>query len=495
VARAVTKKPAKTARGAANRVAESKQPKDRKAALYNLFSAQSAAVEKEISDTYDLEDVSGFWPGSLVLCLTYGKLVSGFYVTSGPEQSAKTTSVATVMGQSFAEGTLIHKHFDVERAMRGTYMPNVIARYAGVPWSELRGEDGGGGHARYRWLTDTNLENVFLEIRNYLLGLPDKLYLPDRKEWFLRFSKATATFKPTPKHAALHEKVAKELVSDGKLSNKEYGYYSIGDDASFQVFYMIDSLKAMTLSSIEEGKKGFHQPGVFAKAMSDHLPYVKALLQPKHSVLFAVNQMYTNPMEKYGDPEYETGGGAIKLYSDNRCTQKPRSVPDGFKRSKDNGKLGEEPSVLGDGVDVYSYKNIRNIKGKFLPTPYIRGTMRIWSSGPDFMPGIDPVYDTFSFLDIIGLADLGSVNKEPVVKLANHKALEGYAGEVIPWMDFKAEILAECGCDTGAEPSELRALCFDLVESGEAFSIYNKRGSIKAISKSNSKSDDDEDDE
>lgn len=445
---------------------------DINARLFAAYSEQSRAVEKELFNSFPMEDISGFYPSSLVLSLCFGKIVSGLYVSSGPEQSAKSTSLATIMGQSFAEGTLIHKHVDVERAMRSNYMGKIVSRYAGVPWDDLKQQDNADDNPRYRWITETSLEDVFTEIQFYLESLPDKVYIPDRKEWFLVFENDN----PNTRYKATFARIDKALDKDSKLSDKKFTYYSVGDNSSFQVFYAIDSIKALTLKSIEERKKGFHQPGLMAKALAEYLPYVKGLLRPKHSVLFCINQMYINPMEKFGDPLYETAGNALKLNSDARCIQKPTSVRDGFKRSKDNGKVCVEPSVIGNGEDSYTFKSILNIKGKFNDTPYIRGTMRIWSSGPGFLPGIDPVYDTAAFLEIIGLASIGTSKGMPCVKLVKHKALEGYSGDIIPWMDFKAEILAECGQDTGAEPSQLREICFDLIESKQADALYQERG-------------------
>lgn len=454
--------------------------------LFTAFSELSETVEKEIFNSYELEDISGFYPSSLVLSMCIGKIVSGLYVASGSEQAAKSTSLATIVGQSLCEGTMIHKHVDVERATRSTYMGSIISRYADIPWNDLR-PGGKKEHPRYRLIYETSVEEVFYEIQSYLESLPDKVYIPERDEWFLVFD----TSYVNKKYEALHQRIAKQVEKD-RLSNKKYVYYSVGHDASFQVFYAIDSIKAMTLRTVEEHKKGHHQPGLLAKALSDNLPYVKGLLRPKHSVMYLLNHMYVNPMEKFGDPLYETSGNALKLHSDVRSIQKPTSVIKPFTREKGNGKVCIEASVLGSGEDTYTFKSIRNVKNKFAPIPYIMGTMRIWSSGPNFLPGIDPVYDTAAFLEMIGLASIGSIKGKPALQLVNHKALEDYAGEKIPWLDFKAETLAECGLKTGAKAGCLREICFDLIESGEAHKIYesrNQNGSKSLLS------DDDDDDE
>lgn len=438
--------------------------------LFTAFSEQSERVEKELFNSYDLEDISGFYPSSLVLSMCLGKIVSGLYVCSGSEQGAKTTSLATVVGQSLFEGTMIHKHIDVERATRQGYIGSIISRYAEIPWDKLNPKDK-NEHPRYRLIYETSVEEVFYEIQSYLESLPDKVYIPDRDEWFLVFD---TTYK-NKKYEDLHARIAKQGVKDSKLSDKNYVYYSVGKDSSFQVFYAIDSIKAMTLRSVEEHKKGHHQPGLLAKSLSDNLPYVKGLLRPKHAVMYCLNHMYVNPMEKFGDPLYETAGNALKLHSDVRCIQKPTSVVKPFPREKGNGKICAEASVIGSGDDTYTFKSIRNVKNKFAPVPYISGRMRIWSSGPGFLPGIDPVYDTASFLEMIGLASIGTSNGKPILQLTKNKILEGYSGERIDWMDFKAETLAECGLDTGAEPGSLREICFDLIDSGEAFTLYQSR--------------------
>lgn len=452
-------------------------------AIFEAFSEASEHIENELFRSQEMEDVSGFYPDSLVLSMVYNKVVSGMYVTSGPEQSAKSTIMATVIGQSLAKGTMIHKHYDIERAMSSTYMGNIIAHHSGVDWATLSAKPTKNGktlhHPRYRWLLESSLEDVFTEITGYLNTLPDKIYISETQTWRLVFDDYPDT-KDGPnvpkEHKLLHAKIAALCPLDHKLSTKVSKFYDIGDDASFQAFYAIDSIKAMTLTAVEAGKKGFHQPGLLAKALSDHIPYVKGYLKRKHAVLWCINQMYTNPMAKFEDPVYETSGNALKLHSDVRTIAKPTiSVPEPFAKTKGKQGVCTEPSVLGDGSDTYTFKNLKNIKNKFSPLPYLAGQIRIWSSGPNFVPGIDPVHDTASFLVMVGLAQFGIAKGAPTVKLANHAALEGYAGAIYPWDDFKREVLAECGIGD-AEPSELRQLCWELITSGKAHELIQTNG-------------------
>jgi hypothetical protein len=452
-------------------------------AIFEAFSEASEEIENALFRSQEMEDVSGFFPDSLVLSMIYHKITSGLYVSSGPEQSAKSSIMATVIGQSLAKGTMIHKHYDVERAMSSTYMGNIMAYHSGEEWATLSAKQTKNGktvhHPRYRWLLESSLEDVFTEITGYLNTLPDKIYISETGTWRLVFDDRpdTKDGPNVPKaHKILHAKIAAVCPLDNKLSTKTSKFYDIGDDASFQAFYAIDSIKALTLTAIEAGKKGFHQPGLLAKALSDHLPYVKGYLKRKHAVLWCINQMYVNPLEKYGDPVYETAGNALKLHSDVRVIAKPASsVPEPFAKTKGKQGVCTEPSVLGDGSDIYTFKNLKNIKNKFGPIPYLTGQIRIWSSGPNFVPGIDPVHDTASFLVMCGLAALGTSKGAPMVKLATHDVLEGYSGVNIPWQEFKAEILAEVGIGDD-EPSELRALCWELITSGKAHELVQSEG-------------------
>lgn len=447
--------------------------------LLAAYSDTSEAVEHALFRTQDAEDVSGFWPSSLVLGMCYGKICSGLYVAAGPEQASKSSALAEILGQSLKANTVHIKHYDVERAMRSSYMGGIISYYSGIPWESLRGVKTAKGvavHPRYRWLLEAQLEKVFTEIRRYLTALPDKIYVTETKTWRLVFDVGTKEFPVSKQHTELHARVAALYSLDNKMSDSKSKYYDVGDDPAFQVFYAIDSVKALTLRAIEDESKGFHQPGLMAKALSDHLPYVKDLLRSKHAVIFAINQMYTNPMAKFSDPVYETAGNALKLHSDSRCIMKPKAVEDMFVRSKGKSGVCEEPSVIGAGKDEYTFKSIKNIKNKFAP-PYLIGSLRVWSSGPKRIPGIDPVYDTVAFLEMIGLAKLGMGKPDGLkastlcVKMADSPLLEGYSKDVIPWLTFKAEILAECGMDTGAEPSELRVICRDILESGKAYEL------------------------
>ena len=458
---------------------------------YKVCDAVAASV---------MEDISGFWPSSLVMSMLIGKFVSGLYVVSGPEASAKSTFLATTIGDTIRNGTVLHLHEDVERAMRSSYMGKIVENTCDIPWEVLKGKKEGEKtitHPRYRWLVESSLETVFAEMHDYLMSLPDKIYDAHQKTWHLVFD---VPVKGGPfvskEHVSLHERLAKVLTLDMKKSTKTRKYYDVGDDPSFQAFYALDSVKAMTLTALEERKKGHHQPGLLAKALSDHLPYVKGLFRSKHAVGFFINQMYTNPMAKFTDPEYETAGNAIRLHSDVRCLMKPMSIKEPFEKTKGKPRVNSENSVLGQGRDEYTFKKVTNIKNKFTVMPFLTGTIRIWSSGPCCIPGIDPVYDTFSFLQSIGLANISS---SKVVSLADNKLLENYAGSIYKWDDFKYDILDEEGWtldDKGnynAPYKGLRSVCRDIIESGQAYLLAQGAvaGGVNHLDDDDSSSDDD----
>ena len=471
---------------------------DAHAIMSKAFAETSNEVESSLFRSSVLEDVSGFYPTSLVMSMVLGKMTSGMYVISGPEQSSKSTLAASIAGSAIKNKTLLVKHYDVERAVRASYQGKIIARESGIKWSVLAPKDQEKQHETYRWITESSLEKAFTEIEMYLQALPDKVYLEETGSWYMVFDRKPIVVpkkgpKPPPFADNLFKAMSSQLTPDNR-STKDEVWFDIGDSPEFQAFYLIDSLKAMTLKAITNGTRDYNTPGLFAKAMSEKLPYVKGLLRDKHAVLFCINQMYVNPMEKYGDPLQETGGNAIKLYSDVRATAKPMSIPEPFQRTP-RESFYVEPSVFEDGAnDRYTFKNFKNIKNKFSDFPGLTGRVRIWSTGPYVKPGICPVFDAAEFLSILGLATIGSTKKDAAncrIIFAKNPILGKLSGTELLWLTFKEDVFIELGWLDGDEHSGIIEMCRNMIDTGEAFERLHHLGS-KSVSRSKDSSDSDD---
>ena len=122
-------------------------------------------------------------------------------------------------------------------------------------------------------------------------------------------------------------------------------------------------------------------------------------------------------------------GEALKLFSDARIRCASRSIPHG------KGQLEEEPSVTGEGVDVYRYVNWRAIKNK-LGAPNLEGWGRIHVADSEGKGrGFDPVWDTYQYLLMTG--QISGTRNKLVCTLPQFVKLKTR----LTWMQFKTLVL------------------------------------------------------
>jgi len=121
--------------------------------------------------------------------------------------------------------------------------------------------------------------------------------------------------------------------------------------------------------------------------------------------------------------------GIVSHNSDARIRCASRAIPGG------KGQIEEEPSVTGEGKDIYRYVNWRAIKNK-LGQPNLEGWGRIWVSDNEGKGrGFDPVFDTYEYLKMTGQI-AGSRNKL-TLGLPQFKNLK----TKLTWMQFKTLVI------------------------------------------------------
>jgi RecA/RadA recombinase len=159
----------------------------------------------------------------------------------------------------------------------------------------------------------------------------------------------------------------------------------------------------------------------------------------------------------HNSPEYEPGGETPKFASDLRLRVSKRAIPQG------KGPIEEEPCWDEKGTDRYVYAIMRTIKNRGF-SPFRETWMRLWFEECG-QPGrgIDPVYDTYQYLNMTG-------------QLSERKGyytvgVDGFKGDSrLTWQQFKALIL-----DPAArkEPgTDLRKILRGQFASNEAFERY-----------------------
>lgn len=220
--------------------------------------------------------------------------------------------------------------------------------------------------------------------------------------------------------------------------------------------FVIDSLPFMTPERRYENDESSPMAQQ-AKMFADNIGLIRGPLRKKNCVLYAVNQIRLRPGVTHGNPEYEPGGETPKFASDLRLRVSKRSIPDG------KGPIEEEPCWDGKGSDRYIYSIMRTIKNRGF-SPFRETWMRIWfEEAGQPGRGIDPVYDTYQYLNMTGQLKLkkGYYNID----------VDGFKGDKrLTWEQFKALILDPAA--RKEEGTNLRQICRAQFPSNEAFERY-----------------------
>ena len=399
---------------------------------------------------------------SLDLMLCGGLVSGGWYTFFGGEQSSKSTLAMTQIARAAMQGKIpILLYFDFEGSLSESldYMLS-IAKAQGFKGNlqDLFGiqDPKTGKYIRkplIRRYQESVAERFFDLVAKLERSLPDKLYR-NEKWWFVY------------EHTKVN--ISKYSAKADKQLYKQTGKLWVETDNGHpQAMIVVDSYPAMLPERLDEDDVG---AGMAAQArmFSDNIKRVKGKMSSKRIIIMGVNQLRKAPMVKYGSPEYEPGGEAVKFFSDVRIRMASRSVLGG------TGQLEEEPSVeKSGGKDVYRYVNMRAAKNK-LSVPNLEGWARIWvRDAKGKGRGYDPVFDTFTFLKELKL--ISGTKKNLSIKL---KEFEGSKG--LTWAQFKMLCIGEKQmvlqvfkeAKIKGKPFKLRERLFKMVASGKATEQY-----------------------
>jgi hypothetical protein len=455
--------------------------------LADAYMSRVRKIDKDLGLNNQLSRQPRVSTGLLCADMVLGNgFVPGFNIFVGEEQSAKSTASMTTLGASLQRPIPIRKYFDAEGAVDMRYTGNIL----GVDeFSDVFGQQDRTG----RWIKpahclyyDTNIiEEVFRDIHRMTAFMPDKIYREDAGEWFLRFGR-------TREEVGL----LKELkLSPDKALYRSTGQYwcSVGDDDAPQAMVFIDSIPALIPKDIDEEAMSDKGRAIEARFLGKYMKLVRGKLRPKAVVLMAVNQLRSNPDSGPGaQPFYETGGNVMKFASDSRTMWSSRVPQDNFPRFAENKGLCEEQSVeFPGGTDLYAFKGITNIKNKY-GQPKRKSMARVWIKDGDGEPrGFDPVYDTWKFLDTLGLcsAKPSFTDKRKTFRLD----IPRIADVDFTWPLFKAYVIAQAdgnkrllaaAAERGAPTRfRLRDYCFHMIRSGKSEELLSRVATAKNTGK------------
>jgi RecA/RadA recombinase len=401
------------------------------------------------------------------------------YTSAGDEQSAKTTSVLTIMASAIKEAIPLLELFDYEGSTKNSkpYVQSII-KGTGIKinMSELFGKkDQETGkwivRPRVRYHAESVGEKFFDYMSEVLRTLPDKKLIGNK--WWLRFD-------DTKQNKAKYGEFA-----DNNMPKKYgKGIWIPAKDDKLQAIFFTDSYPAMNsiANDDEDANNGL---ALQARMFSKHLPRVKGRLADKMVALIGVNQIRDVPMAMFGPKVQEPGGKALRFNSDVRLRNTPRGSGQPLWPKNFNKEFQEvEKSVeFEDGVDTYRYIEVKAIKNK-LWTPGRKAWLRIWiEDGSGTARGFDPFFDTMYYLRQTG--QLTGTGRHPS-KTGGGKSgqtlnLDGLGkGKVLKWEEYKRWILGtkedmiEISKKAGFKPMSLRAWCFKQMASGRGEILYTQ---------------------
>jgi RecA/RadA recombinase len=411
----------------------------------------------------------------------------------GPEQSAKTTLAITMMAASVDQRVDMRVHWDAEGSTSSSidYVANIFDT-VGVKKATtdtvfgVRGKDGWEIPPMVFIKDDYEGRKFFDWFHGLQKKLPDKRYEDGR--WWYVYDDAKDVMKVKAHIAKLG------LTIDAKMTAKNPGIWVEAEDSRLQAIVLIDSWVSLVPPSMDE-EEGDNSLAVQARFFSKELPRIKGALRAKRIALLGINQLRLNPMQRYGSPETEPGGQALRFWSDQRFRLFPNALssapynPKPDPNMKD-GRFESEPSVTGKGVDTYRYISVKTIKNK-LSLPTASTWLRLWvSDGEGNARGYDPVFDLVHYLMQTGQA----TGKRSAIRLQ----IDGLepASKALSWLEFKTMVLGdkearrEVFAKIGMRPVDLRKGCVNQLRSGRGKELFVEQVQAAAANK---KSDDDAD--
>mgnify|MGYP001230048645 CR=1 FL=1 len=367
--------------------------------MAKFYASRSGAIEKDLQLVANaLHDPDRISTGVLQIDWMLGSgLNPGLTLFSGEEQSGKTTAVYHALASSVADLHLPYNVlYDAEGSVSKNYTGNIWAPF-GLDIEELLSK--AGKERGFYYFRNNVIEKMFDFVKKSLKNVPDKHWNAEAGSWAYYFPKRDEEAKAMMQ--------AMEAKPDQQLSKGAF-YVVPTDYAGCEGIFCPDSFASLlTKASEEKENSGSERSAMEASEFSGQLKRIKVDLFDKKIAMLGTNQLRSHVRAVYGGPDaqlYESGGNALRFYSDararffSRSTSAAKKFGSGFDYDKDASQFGIEQSVESNGTDRYAYKEVKNTKNKF-GKPGLKTLIRVWVSDANGHPrGIDPAFDVFIHL-------------------------------------------------------------------------------------------------
>ena len=443
---------------------------DYEAILNDVERRMSLNIETYTGSRFDQSISSGLL--CIDLMLGNGGWVPGLHTSLGFEQSAKTTLAILLLIEAVRAGTPVKKLWDYEKSFDPRYASRVFR-------STLKPNSYGMLDDKGKWIErptvhayDTHTaEDFFDAVYSMLSRMPRKRKIGGN--WFYVYPDTQANKKMlsyTERRKTLYHFSNAMLRSTGKLCVET-------EDGRPQMVLVVDSYPNMLPEYDKEDQGRNRAMAAVAKMFSDQIKRVKALIGSRNVVWLGVNQMRLKPGERFGNPEYEACGEALKINSEIRLRHKACAIPQSYEKLGASAKGHQiEKSLFGDGRDSYRFITVDVVKNKVGGA--VAGTrvhQRIWEyDRGGIARGIDPVFDCWQYLMLTGQLD-GSARLS-TLRLAN-----GMTSAAIKWPDFKALIIGKGETRSKAlarakldRDPQLLAMCRRQIRNGTGYALFNQ---------------------
>lgn len=414
--------------------------------------------------------------GSLTLDYFYnGGILPMMYTIAGPEQSGKSLTATTILASAYKENVDGLVYFDAEETLNGDTVGNLFNTTNVSDLFSMRKEGKVEIAPRVHVFKGNSLEGVMDGVTNIVNNLPDKTYIEAEESWFFKFDKDSKEDKELLAilEFTIDDKATKKYGSDKFILCRDP--HSKPKSSGVQAVIIIDSL-AILITDSEDEDGPTQQMALEARRFSKHLKRFVGRLAKKQVVVLAINHTKVNPNVRYGSPEYEPGGGAIKFLAG--VQTRMSSISSSTAGWGGAGAVFEEDSVHQEGFqDRYQFKKFKLTKDKVGGNANKDTVLRVWMEDCfGESRGFDPVMDTIQFLKSTGQMEESrgrfTVTGHPLLKDRSFtynqfkKFILATAIEDSRYKMPVEEFLAEFKLDTVLN---LREWCFSQIRSREVF--------------------------
>lgn len=326
-----------------------------------------------------------------------GGFVPGMSSIAGQEQTGKTTAVYHTLANSISHLKLpFNGLYDAEGAVSPKYTGKIWEPF-GLDVKSLLSK--AGREQGFYYYRDQVIETMFDYLKQAMSLMPNKNWSTQANSWAYYFPKRDDHFKRLMDVMGVK---ASRALSTGPF------YVCPTENSGPEGLFCVDSFASLlTREEEEKDESGKTRSAMEASEFSKQLKRVKVDLADKKIIMLGTNQLRSHVRAVYGSPddqEYESGGNALRFYSEARCRAYSRSSSaigkfGPFTWDKDNSKFGIEDSVeFPGGTDRYAIKEFKNTKNKF-GKPGLKIYQRVWVSDARGNPrGIDPAFDVYMHL-------------------------------------------------------------------------------------------------